>query len=75
MITSHQFLKGLIPPSHFEITIDKEDYYACRVKGPRLKDKEWDDLAEKIMNEFGDNLMEIDSNTNYGVDFIVFLRK
>lgn len=75
VVTHNTFLNGLLPEGFVEKVIEYDNYWACRVLGRVLPDKEWDELFNKIKNEFGDNLMEVYSNTCYGVDFVVYLRK
>jgi hypothetical protein len=74
-ISTNKFLNGLLPTGFNETVIEYDRYWACRVKGRSLPDAEWDQLTQKICDEFGSNLMEIYSNTCYGVDFVVYLKK
>jgi hypothetical protein len=71
-----EFLTGLLPEGFKEDFISETDkHYAVRVLGKRLDDKGWDNLFNSLKAEFGDNLIEVFSNTSYGVDFVVYLRK
>ena len=74
-VVQEKFLTGLIPETHKEIVFEYPNYYACRIKGPRMTDEDWNKQSEKIKLEFNEQLVEIYSNTCYGVDFIVYLRK
>ena len=79
VVLERKFLSDLLPGNYSETVVEYPKYYAIRCikqTSGHLPDKEWDALVEKIINEFGDeNIMEIDSNTCYGIDFVVYLKK
>lgn len=70
-----KMLTGLIPAEWKENVTEYEKYFACKVLGKALPPKQWEQLVDVISNEFEENLMEIYSNTDNGIDFIVYLRK
>lgn len=73
--TKYKFLTGILPANFQETVYEDNNSYICNVKGERLSDEKWDNLAGKIKEEFGKNLIEIYSVTCYGVNFNVYLRK
>lgn len=75
ILTNKKFLKGLIPSYFSEKVYDGGHHWSCHVKGVTLSNELWDEVKFSIIKEFGDNLIEIDTLSSNGVEFIVNLRQ
>ena len=78
-----KFISSLLPAGYEEHVFDSGNIWSCRCKklgggymdGKDGDDGTWERFCEKLEEEFGDNLIEIYSNTSQGADFTVYLRK
>lgn len=81
--TDKNFLTAIIPDNWDEVVYEFENYWECRCKRDDEvtssnffeKEKEFKQITDKIVLEFGNSLMEIYSTETCGVKFSVFLKK
>jgi hypothetical protein len=81
--TDKVLIGSLLPNGYEEIVYEHADYFACYCKHLNCEymdnkdgdDGTWEAFCEKVINEFGDNLLEIYSITSQGVYFVIYLKK
>ena len=81
--TNNDFLKGIIPSQWKQIVYENNNYWSIEYqrnddvdfKNFSEKDAEFDKICDSLINEFGDNIMEIYSIISAGKHFIIYLKK